>query len=165
MAKKEIWKPIEDLVGYEVSDKGNIRSWRKRGRGKSLSKTPHLIPLCQTTRSDYWYFKVTNGQRSVHREVAKAFLTNPNDLPEVNHLDEDKSNNSVENLCWCSRRENNVHSFGKTVKVYNPDGVLLEFDSISALAKAMDSNIGNVSRFVRGLRYRNGYKSWRVNFG
>lgn len=164
MAKEE-WKPIEDLVGYEVSSKGNIRSWNKPGRGKTFYDTPHPITLCQTPTSPYWYFKVSGGQRSVHREVAKAFLQNPLSLPEVNHKDEDKSNNSVENLEWCTRKENNTHSFGKKIKVYNPCGVLLGFDSISELAKAMDSNAGNVSRFVRGLRYRNGYKSWRMYFG
>lgn len=158
---KEIWKPIEDLVGYEVSNKGNIRCWRGMGV-KTLSEIPRDVSLCKTKTSNYLYFKVAKGQRSVHREVAKAFLTNLDNLPCVNHKDENKENNCVENLEWCDHTYNNTYSFGKSVKVFNPVGEVLEFDSIANLSKAMDSNPGNVSRFVRGIRYKNGYKGWRV---
>ena len=165
MIEKEIWKPIEDLFGYEVSNAGNIRCWRKRGPGNYLHDTPRPVTLCKTSTSEYWYFKISGGQRSVHREVAKAFISNPHNLPEVNHLDENKNNNFYSNLEWSSRRQNIVHSFGKPVKVISPDNELLEFDSVSSLAKAMKANQGNVSRFVRGIRYKNGYKSWRIYYG
>lgn len=157
----EIWKPIDDLIGYDVSNKGNIRSWR--GSGPSgLLNSPHLINLCTTPTSNYWYFKITGSQRSVHREVAKAFIPNPNNLPCVNHKDEDKLNNNFSNLEWCSHRYNTTYSQGKPMRVINPQGVVLEFDSIASLAKAIGSNNGNISRFVRGIKYKNNYKGWKM---
>lgn len=159
---EEIWRPIEDLEGYEVSNRGNIRSWWGKGV-QGLVDTPHQKSLCKTSTSDYWYFKITGGQKSVHREVAKAFLENPSNLPCVNHLDEDKGNNHVSNLEWCTHEHNMQHSQGIEIKVKDPHGEEKIFPSVGALARAIGANNGNISRFVRGLRYKNGYKGWKLN--
>ena len=161
---KEIWKPIEDLFGYEVSNLGNIRCWRGFGP-KVLAENPRPVSLCTTKTSDYLYFKYTGGQKSVHRAVATAFIPNPENLPLVNHKDEDKTNNCIENLEWCTHSYNNTYSNGRPSKVINPEGVVMEFESVAQLAKAMDSNAGNVSRFLRGIRYKRGYKGWRLYSG
>ena len=52
----------------------------------------------------------------IHRLVAEAFIPNPDNLPEVNHLDCNKFNNSVENLEWCDRKQNLKHSYDKGLK-------------------------------------------------
>lgn len=57
-------------------------------------------------RSGYYYVDLQGKRRLVHRLVAEAFIDNPDDLPEVNHKDEDKVNNSVENLEWCDSKYN-----------------------------------------------------------
>ena len=67
MAKK-IWKPVDGLWGYEVSNQGDIRCWRKLGRGKNrLADSPRPVKLCKTSTSDYLYFKHTDGQQACEK--------------------------------------------------------------------------------------------------
>ena len=108
----EIWKTAvydseiyEEL--YKVSNLGRILSLNYRNTGKSELMTPF--------DSGDGYLKVQlwkNGKYktcSVHRLVAETFLENPENLPEVNHIDEDKTNNRVDNLEWKSHRDNCNH--------------------------------------------------------
>ena len=99
----EIWK---DIVGYEglykVSNLGNVMSLRH--------KKPFLMKTGQHSNG-YLFFRLSNHNKLiksflVHRLVAKAFLPNPNNLPQVNHKDEDKTNNRVDNLEWCDAKYN-----------------------------------------------------------
>ena len=63
-----------------------------------------------------------NGKRNQvfwHRFIAKIFIPNPNNLPEVNHSDEDKGNCCVDNLEWCDRQHNAEHSLAKNYKITN----------------------------------------------
>ena len=95
-----MWKDIKNYEGlYQVSELGEIKS--KRG----------IILKPQPNTSGYFQVGLyKNGIRRkfcVHKLVAEAFISNPYNLPEVNHKDEDKSNNTVSNLEWCTRIYNN----------------------------------------------------------
>lgn len=108
----EIWKDIVGYEGlYEVSNLGNIRSvnWGKRGYSKNLYLKPHNKGYLQVE-----LFK--NGNRKmfmVHRLVAQAFLENNDNLPLVNHKDENKENNRADNLEWCNNSYNVCYSLNK----------------------------------------------------
>lgn len=102
----EIWKAVESTKGFiEVSNMGRIRSL--------LRGTPHILKT-QTDKKGYHRVRVTIEREKmslkVHREVAKAFIPNPDNLPQVNHIDGDKNNNTVGNLEWCTNKENAYHA-------------------------------------------------------
>lgn len=102
--KEEQWKVIEEFPDYEVSDKGRIRrltSAQSTYNGK-IKKTiiNNAGYECVTFKSDKRYC------RTVHRLVAIAFLQKPDGCCEVNHIDENKLNNTVENLEWCTHKYN-----------------------------------------------------------
>lgn len=102
----ETWKPIANTNGLvEVSNMGRVRSL--------LSGTPKILKT-QVDNKGYHRIRVAieRDKRSykVHREVARAFLENPRNLPQVNHKDGDKNNNSVDNLEWITNKDNAHHA-------------------------------------------------------
>ena len=96
----EEWKNVIGYEGlYEVSNKGNVRNVRRN----------KLLKLSKNTYGYIQVYLYKNGIRTglkVHRLVAQAFILNPDNLPEVNHKDEDKTNNRVDNLEFCDHKYN-----------------------------------------------------------
>lgn len=100
----EIYKVISDYPNYEVSNLGNVRN---KKTGKVLKPLRHNKGYLQVTLCKERKHK----QCLVHRLVSTAFIPNPENKKEVNHLDGNKTNNCVSNLEWVSHSENIIHSF------------------------------------------------------
>lgn len=110
----EIWKAIKGYEGlYEVSNLGNVRSLNRtvrRRQGYIIKKGRILIPFYEEKKGYYQVALAKDGKvkkHRVHRLVAVAFLENPFNYTDVNHKDEVKTNNNVDNLEWCTRKYNN----------------------------------------------------------
>ena len=102
----ELWRPIVGTKGFiEVSSEGRVRSL--------LTGKPRLLKT-QPDPKGYHRIRVTIEREKqgykVHREVAKAFIPNPDGLPQVNHKDGNKNNNAVENLEWITNANNAHHA-------------------------------------------------------
>ena len=109
---EEIWKDVEGYDGkYQVSNIGRVKSLWDRGvkREKILSLQNHDAGYLRIVLSKDGIAKLY----LVHRLVAEAFIDNPNNYEFVNHKDEDKKNNSVENLEWCTKSYNTIYYLNK----------------------------------------------------
>ena len=95
---EEIWKDVLDYEGlYQVSNFGRVKSnWKILSPADNGNGYKHIVLTKNGIQTD----------KLVHRLVAEAFLPNPDNLPCVNHKDENKSNNFIENLEWCSHKYN-----------------------------------------------------------
>ena len=173
----ERWKDIEGFEGYyQVSDMGRVRSLDRvvttTRHGKPLSMTTKgRILRAPVTRDGYVSIQLFKHSKyytfRVHRLVAKAFIDNEDNLPEINHIDGNKQNNRVENLEWCTRGHNIRHAFrtglikkenmrSNAKKVRRSDGVV--FDSLTKAAEESGTHISDVSMCCHGkLAHTAGY--------
>lgn len=174
---QEIWLPVVGYEGlYEVSNMGNVRSLKRivnKKNGKTLS-IPFKIKSIRTAKSGYAYVHLDrNGIRkncSVHRLVAMAFISNPEGKPMVNHINSIRNDNVINNLEWCTHKENMEHAanFGNfdvvgqnhpKAKLTNND--VLEIFKLYKTGKHTQSYIGKlygvsfscVSAIVRGAKW------------
>lgn len=111
---EEIWKDIADTHGlYQVSNMGRIRAVPKRRlvRNGYTAYWPGQIIKPHLSNSGYFcvhfYVEDKTISRYIHRLVAKAFIPNPFNLPQINHKNEDKLDNRISNLEWCDCKYNN----------------------------------------------------------
>ena len=165
---EEIWKDIQGYEGiYQVSNYGEVRSLDRIEQcngTERLRKGRTMLP--RKIKDGYLSVGLRNGSRQkgklVHRLVAEAFIRNPNNLPEVNHKDENKENNSVENLEWCDAAYNIRYGTGierraaqirKEIVQYSLDGdELTIFNSITEAARAIGGGTSRISACCKGER-------------
>lgn len=102
--EQEIWKDIKGYEGlYKISNTGKVLSLRTgKIRATCVNNSGYEIT--------HLYKDAVDTSCTIHKLVAQAFVPNPNNFPEINHLNENKVDNRAENLEWCSRRYNQVYS-------------------------------------------------------
>lgn len=164
---EEIWKEIEGYEGiYFISNHGNVKSMPRKGaKGGIIKATPD--------KDGYWCIGLNkHGHRKtfkVHRLVAIAFIPNDNNLPEVNHKDEDKTNNHVDNLEWCEHVYNSRYgsrpqriSSALSTPVYSIDenGNVEHFASMNIAYKMTGVHVSNIASAVNGIYSQAGNRKW-----
>ena len=162
---EEIWKPIPQYEGlYEASNTGKIRT--VEGKTTSSARYPVRVwkqrilkPKVQARNGGKSDERVTlwkDGVESTHlvaRLVAMAFIPAPFDKLTVNHINGNPMDNRIENLEWCTLRENIHHAFEnglqakceKAVVLENTEGQRLEFKSMAEASRYLNRNSGYVS--------------------
>lgn len=143
----EIFKDIdnyEDL--YEISNQGRVRN---KITGKILK--PNI-------KNGYYYLILCKDEihkhHYIHRLVASAFIPNPNNFSQVNHIDENKLNNNVDNLEWCTSQYNtnySIHKRSKPVNQFSLDSRLLNtYKSTQEASRQTGINQGNIVQCCLG---------------
>lgn len=144
----EEWRPIKGYEGlYEVSSLGRVKSLNYRGSGacKIFTGSPDKDGYLRTVLRN----PVKKYVR-IHRLVAEAFIPNPTRLPLVNHLDEDKQNNCVDNLEWCTPQYNNDYSLSRKVIAKDFSGKIVHIFKSTAEAGRSGFNQRHVSQCCLG---------------
>lgn len=150
---------IEEFDNYAVSNYGRI---------KNVKNGKILTPV-KNSRGYMHYVFCQNGVKkgfNIHRLVAIYFIENPFNLPYVNHIDGDKTNNNISNLEWCTAKENDTHarlnglkSQNKPIKATNISSEeVIVFDSIGEASSFLGINKGTIHKVLSGKRTKtNGY--------
>lgn len=163
--KKIIFKEIIGYEGlYQISNYGDI----KNKKGKLLKP--------QIKRGYYQIGLRKNGHRKwhqVHRLIAQAFILNPNNLPQINHKDENKLNNNLDNLEWCSvlynniygtrlERVSNTNKLKKVILQLDVNGnILKKYNSIKEAEKNSNISASNISRCANNFYKTAGGYIWK----
>lgn len=157
---KDTWRPVKGYEdGYIINQIGTVISlnYRNTGKPKKLAASDNgsgYLMICPSKNG-------TSTPELIHRLVANTFIPNPNNLPQVNHIDEDKLNNSVNNLEWVTRSQNLKHGTArsrmvekqsKPVVAKDLNGeVILEFSSLNEAGR-IGYDPSNISKCCRGIR-------------
>lgn len=180
----EIWKDVKGYEGlYQVSNHGRVKSLNYN----HTKKEKVLVPLKH--QNGYLFVNINGKQQSIHRLIAKTFIPNQKNKNQVNHIDGNKENNRIDNLEWCTAKENTRHAYKNGLINLNTEkkkkselininkateknkkriiqcdlcgNVINTFDSIVDASRSTKSNATHISLCAKGKQNTcNGY-IWR----
>jgi len=163
----EIWKSLSGVPGVEISTFGNVRTLDRLVSSESRTYFTEGKVLKQYENTD-GYLLVSipiNGKwtmKLVHRLVAQTFITNSDNLPQVNHRDCNRANNNVDNLEWCTHKENIAYrdKCGHTAKNNAPKSPVFavnlttlevsRYQSQREAGRALGVNQSSIFRVIKG---------------
>ena len=179
---KEIWKDIKDYEGlYQVSNLGRVKSLARKSK-HSRGYIAYYKEKILAPASIKGYLVVnlskdgSNKRYYIHRLVASAFIPNPDNLPEVNHIDENKMNNSVENLEWCNHSYNSNHGTrAERISKANTNNIKISksvlcvetgiiYASVHEAGRQMNLDFSQIATVCRGYRNRKTYAGYHWKY-
>ena len=182
---EEIWRDIEECEGYQVSNLGRIRSVDRvlyagnRWGGVSARRYKGKLITTFAYPNGYMAFVYRKHHKTIknfliHRLVAQAFIPNPDNLPQINHKNEQRDDNRVDNLEWCTDVYNKMYNNrskrvaianGKPIEQLNMDGhIIREFPSIREAARFVNGDMKSIRMCCKKDTMTHYYKGYRWKF-
>lgn len=163
---KEKWEKIEGFDNYLISNYGNVKSIKNNIiLKKSINKYGYIVYCLRKKNKGFVLY--------AHRLVAKTFISNPNNLPQVNHKDENKLNNRVDNLEWCTNIYNSNYgtrgkriakklsiALKKPIKQIKNNKVIKIWDSAKDVEEKTNIKRSNICKCLKGFRKSAGGFNW-----
>ena len=162
---KEEWRTINEYPDYIISNWGRVKSI-KFGKERILKQGKNrygyfYVGLCKDRKRKYYF---------VHRIVATHFLPNPENKPQIDHIDTNPQNNCISNLRWVTNKENmnnpitlkKIKKHQKSILQFSKKGriILHKWESIRQAIKELNINKGNVIQCLKGNRKTAGGFKW-----
>ena len=183
--ENEIWKDIEECEGYQVSNLGRIRSVDRvlyagnRWGGVTARRYKGKLITTFAYPNGYMAFVYRKHHKTIknfliHRLVAHAFIPNPDNLPQINHKNEKRDDNRVDNLEWCTDAYNKIYNNrakrvaianGKPIEQLSMDGhIIREFPSIREAARFVNGDMKSIRMCCKKDTMTHYYKGYRWKF-
>ena len=164
---EEIWRDIDDYEGlYQISNKGHVKSlkWGKERILRPMINSSGYLNVVL-------YKNTASQSRYIHRLVAEVFIPNTQNKPQINHKDECKTNNTVENLEWATAKENSNfgtrnermgYSLSKPILQYSKSGEFIrEWKSAVEVKRVLGINNSHIIQCCKDKRKSAGGFIWR----
>ena len=151
---------------YEVSNLGRIKKINRKVKNQYINRDKKINIILKGSKNQkgYLIIKLTKDKSiktvGIHRLIAETFIPNPNNLPQVNHIDENKENNKVNNLEWCTAEYNNNYGTKKERLRVNHNPII--YESVKKQIIQYDKNMNKIEEFVS---ITSASKKYKINIG